>query len=459
LKRYFYLILFLISCELQEESFTFEQGARITFSEDTITFDTLLASRGSITKRLRVFNENDNAINIDRLSLAKGASSAYKIIVSGREGHDFQNVSVLGQDSLLILVEVLIDPMDKDLPFLVKDSIIFESNNNQDMVRLISWGQDANFLDKQILPCNITWTANRPYVLLDTVLVDSLCTLTIEAGTNVFLDQNASIFVQGTIKVMGEPDNQVVIRNTRFDENFDRAPGQWGGIFLLQGSSGNQINHALIKNGTIGLRVGTPDDDTEFDLRVSNTIIQNMAEAGILAFTSDIQVLNTQINNAGQFLVGNFAGGNYTYTHCTFTNNPSDLLQTSPSVQFSDNFPLANNELLVSALNVQMINSIIWGNEFEELLINLDGGTDSDLIFDYNIIKGLANDIFPESNTFSQQRNFPLFVNEFAFDYRLDSLSPAVNSGLATSILTDLTGLERDSIPDIGAYEWLPGQN
>jgi len=231
LKRYFYLILFLISCELQEESFTFEQGARITFSEDTITFDTLLASRGSITKRLRVFNENDNAINIDRLSLAKGASSAYKIIVSGREGHDFQNVSVLGQDSLLILVEVLIDPMDKDLPFLVKDSIIFESNNNQDMVRLISWGQDANFLDKQILPCNITWTANRPYVLLDTVLVDSLCTLTIEAGTNVFLDQNASIFVQGTIKVMGEPDNQVVIRNTRFDENFDRAPGQWGGIF------------------------------------------------------------------------------------------------------------------------------------------------------------------------------------------------------------------------------------
>ncbi len=354
------LVLSIIARTPDQEIIDDSPGDPLLLSTDTVLFDTLFTSVGSVTRRLRIINKNKNAIKVSHISLAGGASSPYNIYVNGDKGFSFHDVVIFGRDSLLVLVEVTIDPRNDDLPFLVKDSITVDQGNLQQHVKLISWGQDANFLNNVVLDCNETWTADRPYVIVDGVLVDSLCNLTIEKGTNVLFDNNASLFVQGRMEVKGDTAEQVVFRSIRSDGIFENTSGQWGGgIFFLEGSEGNVIDHAIISNGQVGLRVGTPDGNEIPDVTVSNTIIENMSEAGILAFTSDVDVTNTLIYNCGSYLVGNFAGGNYNYYHCTFTNDLNDFRRDDASVQFSDNIILADNSVLSDNLKIELVNNII----------------------------------------------------------------------------------------------------
>jgi hypothetical protein len=46
-------------------------------------------------------------------------------------------------------------------------------------------------------------------------------------------------------------------------------------------------------------------------------------------------------------------------------------------------------------------------------------------------------------------------------NYRLDSLSPAINIGsidVANTVPFDILGISRAESPDLGAYEWVPGE-
>lgn len=450
------LIALIMGCDPSEEKITAESNARLTFSTDTVIFDTLFSSVGSITKRLRVFNQNDKAVKIDRLALGKGGSSAYTITINGTESTEFRDEVIFGGDSLLILVKVLIDPMNADLPFLVKDSVVVESNGNFDHVKLVSWGQDAIFVDGEIIDCNTTWTATRPYVIYNFAIVDSLCVLNVDPGTRIFIDNNASLFVEGSLRINGTVDQKVIIRNTRLDPKFNIAPGQWGGIFFLEGTFDNSIEHAIISNGQIGLRIGSPDDDSEYDVRVGNTIIEHMSGAGILAFTSDVYAYNTAIYNCGEFLVGNLAGGNYTYEHCTFTNDPNDFFfRNNPAILLSDNVQLEDNSVLTADLSVTITNSILWGPEREEFGLDGSGGRVMVTNISNNIIRSTDTALEDLGNIISQERNFPGFFDERIHDYQLDSLANARNKGSNIGISHDILGTERDEMPDFGAYERL----
>lgn len=446
------LPILIYSCTPDSEIIDDNPGTEVQFSTDTVLFDTLFTSVGSITRRLRVINPNKGAIRLNNISLARGTESPYSIIVNGDEGTSFDDVVIFGEDSLLVLVEVTIDPNDEDLPFLVKDSILVRQSDISQDVKLISWGQDANFLNNIILDCDETWTAERPYVIVEGVLVDSLCRLTIEQGTKVFFDNGASLFVQGQMEVRGDTAEQVLFTSIRNDGIFENTAGQWGGIFFLEGSQGNIIDHAVISNGQFGLRIGTPDDNNVPDVTVTNTIIQNMSESGILAFTSDVDAANTLVYNCGSHLVGNFAGGNYRYYHCTFTNEPTDFRRDEPSVQFSDNIVLADNSTLIDDLSVELINSIIWGNQQDELLIGLQQ-ENARLVIQNNVIRTTQEEFDTNDNIIGQELNFPGFVSPFQRNYALDSLSVARDNGIPIGVEIDIRRLPRDENPDIGAFE------
>jgi len=443
----------VISCEPTEEKITSDISAQLIFSSDTIIFDTLLSSVGSITKRLRIFNPNDNAIELSKLALGKGQNSPYTIWVNGEQSNSFTNEVIFGKDSLLVLVEVFIDPKDENLPFLVKDSLIVEANGNTGFVRFVAWGQDAIYIDNEIIACNTTWTADRPYVIYDTALVNTNCKLIIEQGTRIYINNGASLFIAGSLQINGTLENKVVIRNTRFDARFENVPGQWGGIFFLEGSSDNHIEHAVIRNGSQGLRVGNPDSDDLFDLIVSNSEIKNMSISGIEAYSSDVQVTNTLIYNCGTFTMGCFLGGTYDLKHCTFTNGQSLLSSEGPSVVFTDNIVLQDNSILVEPLNASMQNCIVWGSQEEEFLISESGNSTVNLTMNNNILRSTNEAYNISNNILSQERNFPGFVNDFSFDYQIDSLSNARDKGIDLGQVFDLLGTERDLMPDIGAYE------
>ena len=229
------LFLGMVNCTPQEEEITFDPEAILTFSTDTVFFDTLFTDTVSFTKRFRVFNPQENAVNIASISLANGGNSSYDLYVNGIKGKQFPDQVVLGKDSLLILVEVTIPSRNEDLPFLVEDSIIFVTNENIQDVNLVSWGQDAHFFRQDaIITCNTVWTADKPYVLYGSVLVDSLCKLTIEEGVKIYINKGASIFIRGTLQVQGSPELIVQFTNVRLD--IENAPGQWVGLVFLEGS-------------------------------------------------------------------------------------------------------------------------------------------------------------------------------------------------------------------------------
>ena len=441
------LIIF-ISCTPEDEKIISGDIQPLVFSTDTVIFDTIFTEVGSVTKRLIVGNPNKNAVNISSITLAGGNSSAYTMFVDGVANDRFQDELILGEDSLLILVSVLIDPGNEDLPFLVKDSIVFNTNNILQDVKLISYGQDANFLNDSILVCNTVWDSEKPYVISNSVLVDTLCTLTIKKGVRIFSDNESFIFIKGKLIVEGEVESPVLFSNSRLDENFANAPGQWGGIIFLPGSKENNINFTSIRNAQVGLNLDTSDNDTIPEIIVNNTIIENMSASGILTIGADVFATNVLIDNCAEFMTGNFGGGYHTYIHCTFANSQSDFFRQNPSFTFTDNFS-QNDRTLIGDLVINIGNSIVWGDLDEELFFDVSGATNSTLLIANSILKtNLELDI--NNNLLNEN---PRFLDPGNFNYRLDTLSPAKDAGTPGDLLFDLDANPRDENPDLGAYE------
>lgn len=463
----FFSLIFLgilAACEPEEEQITYDAAAQLRFSRDTVLFDTIFTSRQSITKRLRVYNDQSKAVKIANIALANGTNSQYKIYVNGQAGAEFDDVTLLGGDSLLVLVEVTIDPMNTNLPFIVTDKLQFNTNGNHQDVKLVAWGQDAVFLNGEILPCNMTFTADKPYVIFNSIVIDSLCNLTVEAGAHIYSHSGSFIFVRGSLYVQGTADQRVIFRNDRFEEEYENAPGQWGGLIFLPGSKNNHIDYADIRNGQFGIYLGTPDENENYDLIVSNTRIENMGGNetfmgniinvqpgyGVIGITSDLYMYNTLIDNCAINVVGNYAGGNYRYEHCTFANYSFDFFRDDPAVVIADNLQLADNSLLVGDLNVSIINSIIWGNLNEELVVSNSGQSNFSFEAMNNILRAPANELFDTTNHLNKD---PKFIDPADYQYELDTLSPAKDAGKGIGIPTDLNGDMRDSNPDIGAFE------
>src|ERR1700750_1594925 len=107
----------------RKESFITTPDARISTSEDKITFDTVFTSVGSVTQFFRIYNENGQKLRLSSIKLAGGQASAFKINADGYVGPEINNLEMEAGDSLYVFVSVHINPAGGTLPFVVQDSI------------------------------------------------------------------------------------------------------------------------------------------------------------------------------------------------------------------------------------------------------------------------------------------------------------------------------------------------
>jgi len=136
-------------------------GGNLSFSQDTVVFDTVFTTLGSTTQQFKFYNNDNKTINVEQIELMGGESSPYRINVDGVAGTHFTNIELEGKDSLFVFVEVTLDPNNGLNPMIIEDSIRFRTNGSDQYVNLAAWGQDAYFHYKDINSTSVRRVLNR----------------------------------------------------------------------------------------------------------------------------------------------------------------------------------------------------------------------------------------------------------------------------------------------------------
>jgi len=456
---------FLSSCE--KEDFNTSVTANLEFSQDTILFDTIFTSIGSATQRLTVKNPYNKNLKISSIYLAGGENSQYRLNIDGYPGTRLDNIELREKDSLYIFVEVTIDPNNSSLPLVVKDSIIFSFNDKMQDLDLIAWGQDVNIINGEIIGTE-TWNNNKPYLIYNSMLVDTNSTLTIEQGAILHFHKNSRLYVAGTIVANGTFESPVIFQGDRLEYDYDDIPGQWDGIWLMAGSKDNIFNFTEIKNAIIGIQVDTLANLSKPTLQLSNSKVENMTSTGIYAQGSTILAYNNLISNCGQYAVALTIGGSYEFYHCTIGNYWGFSTRTTPSLIMNNYYIDVNNRVQLRPLTKALFgNCIIYGNKESEIYIDKDPNDEGVLNykFDHSLIKVDSDFSTSDPENFQNiiVNKDPEFKDPFNGDFELDTLSIAKDFGsleYGSMFPYDINMENRivDNKPDLGAFERIENQ-
>lgn len=447
-----------------------DRDAGLQFSMDTVYFDTIFTTIGTTTRSFRIYNPHSRFIKIDRIGLAGGTSSVFRINVDGQPGTIFENYEIAPKDSMYVFVEATLDPNERPDILLIQDSITFAVNGNLQDVDLMAWGQDVHLLRDSVLDYSTTWTADKPYLIVDSILVDTLQELVIEEGVRIHMHKNAGIFVKGSLKMNGSVENPVVVEGDRLEREFrddPGYPGQWYGIYFAPGSHSNTIDHALIINGTFGLWA---DSVVRYDqpvLTISNTEINRMSYDGILGRGTTIEAYNVVVGDCGNSCVELLYEGSYNFNHCTFANywRSGFSNRNAPALLVANYFAYEDDEgqVIVESRDIEeatFTNCIIHGSRNHEIVISRAEPGLLNYTFNHVLTR-----MDTEEYDYTLDPNFirvlnnkdPLF-DSLRVSYELDSLSPALDAGHPQFSIDhpfDKKGVSRldDDAPDLGALE------
>jgi hypothetical protein len=447
---------FLSSCR-REDDFTDSPSAKLSFSMDTVLFDTVFTSLGggrpaSVTKQLRVYNPNKNAIRTS-IRVAKSFSSFFKINIDGIPGPVVKEYEIRGKDSIFIFVQIYVDPTNSLNPFIINDSLIFETNGNIQDVQLVGWGQNAHYFNSETIACNTSWTNDKPYVIYNSVIVPEGCKLTIEEGVQIHSHVGSTFYVGGTLEVKGSKDKPVIFQGDRLEDAYKELASQWNGIRFLPKSISNKLTYAVIKNGIVGVEVDSIPVNGIENLNIQNSIIRNMSGAGLVGYTATIKAVNCLLYNIGKYVFVGELGGDYSLQHCTFSTNNNFIGRTDPSFYLSNaNYEPKGGPKTPNNLSYSVINCIIYGSEEDEVELYEDGQGTITKEFRNCLVKQKKAGVVQAGNGNIFNKD-PLFINFNKNDFHLGSFSPCINTGAVTSVTADFDGNARDAQPDIGCYE------
>lgn len=459
---------------------------RLSFSVDTLSFDTIFSSIGSTTKHFMVYNTNDEALRIEKIELANPSKSGFRINMDGRKGVQFSDIDIWKKDSLYVAVEVTVDPHGDNQPLVVEDSVLFYLNGIRYSVLLQAYGQDVHlFRGGYTIVHDTTLTADIPYLIYDSLKVDEGATLTVEKGAILYMHDKAGLVINGTIKAQGTQDEPVMIRGDRLDYieldvnlPYDRVPGQWDGIRFGAESFDNEFNYVIVRNGVTGLNFCTSTPDRS-KIIIRNSQITNMNNNLLVAVNCLIEASGSEFTNASDSTVA-LIGGKYKFTHCTIANYKRiGNRNEAPCLVLSDRWRDGDNETLYALQEADFENCIIDGSHSPdstklyggEILFDTDeqknSGDDATFNYRFNSCflktarldnERFTNCLFIKSPTYLK---IGVEDDEYAFDFRLKNESAGIGQAdraVAEQYPVDRYGVSRLNTAEgvsIGAYQYV----
>ncbi|MEA4935503.1 MAG: hypothetical protein VB102_02555 [Paludibacter sp.] len=471
------LIFGFVACE--DDFLSETSGKALIFSQDTLAFDTVFTTVGSATSKILVYNPHNKAFKINNISLTGGSVSSFRINVDGAisTNNSFNDIVIRAKDSLYIFVEITINPLLENAPVLVQDSIMFNYGNVHQRVLLEAYGQDMVPLKNVEIKNDVTYNADKPYLVYGDLIVDSAKTLTLSPGCKLYFHNNARLLVYGNLRAEGTYEAPVVLRGDRMDKikfvtpiPYKYVAGQWGGVYLLSKTGQHLLKHVNISSGYVGVYFYNTDLRYRPTLEIVNSVIHNSLLYNVVALNGDLTVANSEISNSGSYTVF-LSGGRHKFYHCTVANY-FEFNQFQPVSR--DKTPAVMLMDLNRTLPMETVfeNCIVTGTSAYEFTLASKFPDKYKGVIRNSYIRRpepseltIFNDIrwYQQNDTVFKNTRFDYEKGRY-FDFTPDSVSPAC--GLANPVISnqfrlDLHGKDRlkDGDPDAGAYEWYPASS
>ena len=503
-------LVFCSGC--RNEQVSDDPSLRLTFSQDTLRFDTVFTTVGSATQSVTIYNPNPNAVIISKVTQEQ--RRYFSINLDGENDlRRLTDLRINGKDSLILFVNVYIDPQDQNTPVLVEDAVVFETNGNTQTLRLEAYGQDVEKIRSQAHKTvleDYTFTAVKPYLIYDTLQVTGA--LDIQPGARLYFHQGASLIAEGSVTIgfSGSPtllppysSTPILCAPDRIDNLFDSVPyaysaGGWDGFYIRHSAGGSDdyyINGLNLISATNGLQVinedttihhpqstihNSPSGATIGDSRtihISNSRIHNHVGNGLTLCNIDALVTNTEISNCGQFCVY-LMGGKHTFIHSTiaaYFNSTNVRIQstinyslsgaqsTAVYVDNADSLPPVTAEFMNCVITGLGTQNIYWADTIRE---DYEGRIFGNYLKTDTIHHPTIGDSRTIHNNvyWTKEDTAQVFVNTFFeyqkydyYDFHLAEFSPA--RGIADSTITVLYPFDKDGLSrpashaNAGCYE------
>ena len=460
----------------REYTLSEDPSLRLTFSCDTLRFDTVFTNQGSATLVLMVYNRNASALAIDRIWL--DSTHVFEVNIDGEQDLSrLKQMTINGGDSAFVFVRTRMNKTGASSALLINDLLHFHlTNGATQAVCLEAYGQDVTRIRTTKTLSGYHFTSALPYLIFDTLRIDG--DVTIDAGATLYMHSGACICITGDVTATGSLMQPIVIRGDRLDRLFDSVPyayagGSWNGIYL-QADKPQQYNlsYVDILSGNIGLYCWSTCTGALPNLRMDGCRIHNHTLYGLVLIHVDALVTNTEISNCASYCIY-CDGGTQDFVHTTVASyygntnirlQPDDNYKPEAAAVYIDNLSKSAPQTVTS-----FYNSIITGYQKEQLVVAtpIDPYYPGAFIGNY-----LKSDTLrmphAQANVYCDAADTThVFVNDFYkykeyvyYDFRPDSLSPVLGIGDSIAALpytTDRNGINRAGMrPDAGCYQHQP---
>lgn len=442
-----------------DDDITTSPEARISFSRDTVSFDTVFTEVGTPTARLIVYNRNKKGVMISYIGF-KNPDTRFRLNVDGESGQTFRDVEIRGGDSIYLFIECDPEASPTSRPELIEDRLQFVTNGVTSEVVVEAYGQNVNRLRGLTVTSDMTLTAEVPYVVFDSLVVERGATLRIDPGVQLLFHAGARMEVRGTLEAVGAPGKMIDMRGDRLDNvlpdvSYDIMAGQWEGVTIDAGSFGNRMEYVDMRSTRSGLVLDSCADLSRQKLLLVNSWLHNSQRNVLTSRYARVDAYGCVFSEAAADVVALY-GGSHEMVQCTFANYYLFSAITGSMLALYHCLPEEATPMGAPLMQASIENSIIYGLGSD---INVGDLTGADVYLRYVSLKSAGED---DANFIACLWDTdPLFLtvrDKYYFNYHVQPDSPVIGAGNASYVtsmsLTDIDGFNRlaSGAPTLGAY-------